>query len=190
MKYFAVSIGVLCMVGVIGCLQSVRRDIFPPIVAHKDTVVSGSKPTSTKTSKRFNDTIFVKLNSPPENFNNSVFVAANELFDSGNFNEAKKQFISVVEQTEVPDSIRFESQFMVAECHVQQSAYVPALNNLIGLESENKLPSGVHEKVLLRLGQLYCTQNDNNKAISYFSKLKNIYPNSRFLALANCNSIK
>lgn len=189
MKFTSVTIAVLLLFFWSGCLKSVRRDIFPPIVAHGDSVVLSPKVTQ-KPSKRFTDTVYVKLNSMPENFENTKFSAANTVFDEGNYTQAQKQFIEVVEDPSTPDSIRFEALFMVAECSIQTSDYTVAYNNLMGLNGEKGITPYVHEKVLLRLGQLLCTQNDTQKAQTYFNQLKSLFPQSRFLPLATCNSIK
>lgn len=189
MKFLSVIISVLVLLSCYGCLKSVRRDIFPPIVARNDSLVVHPA-ISKKPSKRFTDTLYVKLNSQPENFDNTKFSQANVLFDEGKYSEAQKQFIDVVEDASTPNSIRFESQFMVAECGIQSSDYKVAYNNLIVLNNQHGLSATVHEKVLLRLGQLLCTQNNNQKAQEYFNELKSKYPTSRFLPLANCNSLK
>jgi len=46
------------------------------------------------------------------------------------------------------------------------------------------------EKVLLRIGQIFCQEKDFDSAEKYFIQLKNKFPNSMFNRLANCNFIK
>ncbi len=88
------------------------------------------------------------------------------------------------------DSLWFESSFYAAECLVTQSKVDAAGRILRTLLDSEGLPPDILEKVLVRLGQVYCYQKKHEAAEKLFKRLKEEFPESIYIPVANCESIK
>ena len=58
------------------------------------------------------------------------------------------------------------------------------------IENDPMLTDIVNERVLVRLGQIYCVEKDQQKAEDYFKLLRNTYPESIYIPLADCDVVK
>ncbi len=90
----------------------------------------------------------------------------------------------------IQDSAYYEAKYYEAECMIQHQRFAQALTALRNLNAVPHLPSQIHQKVLVRIGQLYCVLKQPAKAEQYFTQLKTLYPNSPFRRLANCDFLR
>jgi TolA-binding protein len=88
------------------------------------------------------------------------------------------------------DSLYYETLFFVCECNIINENFDEAEMKLIKMYNDKITPKAVYEKVLVRLGQIYCYKNDIKTAKKYFQKVKKEFPNSIYLPFANCDFVR
>lgn len=145
---------------------------------------------------RFVDTTIIKMpDVVPEKLNISKELT--ELFDSAlkdldqqDFKSARQKFSSIKNTLNDGDSLYFEADFYVVECDVSEAKYDEAKKHLESMLADVRLHDSVLERVLVRLGQIYCAKNDIKKANQYFSRLIDVNPNSIYNKVANCDFLK
>ena len=157
--------------------------------------VSENKNETKTYNSRFSDTTTIVINPSTGSGStvysvNDQFAAAIQEFDDEQYESACNKAAYFAETFAYGDSLYYESLFLLSECSIINEAFDDAEKTLKNLLHEKQLPSSVHEKVLVRLGQLYCVKNKPKKAEKYFRELKRKYPRSIYLPLANCNSVR
>lgn len=153
-----------------------------------DTVKIADKP-----KQRFSDTTLIMLPTITaerkvelnDDFDKLVY-----LFDAEKFSEACPKFKTYSETLSTSDSLYYEAKFFYSECLFQQNQINDGKAILIQIEKDKELTDIVRERVLVRLGQIYCIEGNEKKADSYFKTLRNEYPKSIYIPLANCNVVK
>lgn len=109
------------------------------------------------------------------------------IFDTGNYALSAEKFRALSETLKEKDTLISEINFYLAESYIANNEFSKAMDILKKLESENNQNIELNQKVLVRLGQIYCILNMKNEANKYFKKLAKFYPNSVYLKLSNCN---
>lgn len=144
-----------------------------------------------------NDTVFIKLppiyiNESSENKERSLSVeldSAIYLFNNGKYEDACERFGILQETLKEKDSLYYEAVFYSAECLIVHNEYKLA-NRLLNDIMNNELSTNLKQRVLLRQGHILCALGDESTAQWYFDKLKSDFPNSIYLKLADCNTLK
>jgi TolA-binding protein len=181
------------------CSPVRTRYPFNPIT--KDTV-SETKETESKiledepiTQQKkdilLNDTISsvsdVEEKNEYRDYLSELFNSALEKFDRKEFKNASNDFKLLMNTLEKGDSLQLEASFFYAECLIELNDYSVAeilLNDLRNIENK---PDSISEKVLVRLGQLYCILNAKERALMIFEEFHQKYPDSIYKPLAKCD---
>ena len=87
------------------------------------------------------------------------------------------------------DSLYYEITFYLSECLIVKDKFVEAEEVLKMLVNRPNIPSDVIQKSLVRLGQIYCVVSRPAEANKVFTKLKTDFPRSKYIPLANCESV-
>lgn len=142
---------------------------------------------------RFSDTTTIVINpaTNAEQYSiNDQFDLAVQEFDNENYEQACSKAAYFAETFAFGDSLYYESLFLLSECSIVNEDFDEAEKILKSLAYEKSLLPAIEEKVLVRLGQLYCVKNKPKTARKYFKKLKRKYPHSIYIPLANCESVR
>lgn len=147
--------------------------------------------TQQKKDILLDDTVFLESDSVVKNeyddYFLEIFNSALEKFDRKEFKDASKDFKLLMNTLEKGDSLQLESSFFYAECLIEFNDYSVAEILLNDLRSIKNKPEAISEKVLVRLGQLYCILNANERALMIFEEFNQKYPNSIYKPLAKCD---
>lgn len=182
--------------------QNVQNSPNQNIQSNGDKIIKNG--TEKKSAIRFADTTTLDL-SPiyaqkldnnkeskknPINYIDSLYNQAVVFMDEGNTEEAKAIF-TTLKQTLLPgDSLYYEANFMEIECIISKNDISNAEILLKKMYNDEKITDQAYEKVLVRLGQIECVKANHGSSQKYFDELKNKYPNSIYLKVANCNFLK
>lgn len=109
------------------------------------------------------------------------------LFNSGNYTSSLEKFKALSETLKENDTLIYETQYYIAECHIAKNEFSKAMDILKKLEITSDNKSEIMQKTLVRLGQMYCILNMKKDANGYFKKLKSRFPHSNYNKVANCN---
>lgn len=115
---------------------------------------------------------------------------ANQLLEHGETEKAREKFSILSSTLPYGDSLYYEAKFGEIECLIAQNNIVQAKKLLQELNKDKGINAETEEKTLVRLGQIECIQNNQPEAETYFNQLKNKYPRSIYLKVANCNFLK
>ncbi len=111
-------------------------------------------------------------------------------FDQGNYDKACDEFELLSGILPARDPLRYEALFMLAECAAVRDQLVTSVRLLESLYNDADAPPAVSEKVMVRLGQLYCVLGDDARAEQLFDLFRTTYPSSTYLPLADCSSVR
>jgi TolA-binding protein len=111
-------------------------------------------------------------------------------FDNEEYSKACPKFKSFSETFSPGDSLYYEANFFYSECLIQDNKIKEGKALLKMIENDKLLTDIVRERVLVRLGQIYCLENNETQAQEYFRTLRNDYPKSIYIPLADCSVVK
>lgn len=114
----------------------------------------------------------------------------NQLLEKGEVEIAREKFSVLASTLPYGDSLYYEAKFGEVECLIAQRNITQAKKLLQELSKDKGINAVTEEKTLVRLGQIECIQNNSQAANNYFNQLKNKYPRSIYLKVANCNFLK
>ena len=140
---------------------------------------------SDTTIVNMDDIVMISEDSYLQGFDSAV-----EKFDSGEYELALSKFQVYSETLPPSDSLYFETLFFISECYIALDNLNKAKNLLEELEVFGGVPDTVMEKVLVRIGQIWCVLDDELQAEAYFQMLRKKYPKSKYLPLANCSVVR
>ena len=143
--------------------------------------------------ERFSDTTLIMLPTITAERSNSLsddFDIAVRMFDDEKYDEACPKLKTYAETLTQGDSLYYEARFFYSECLLQQNKIAEGKSILMQIENDPMLTDIVNERVLVRLGQIYCVEKDQQKAEDYFKLLRNTYPESIYIPLADCDVVK
>ncbi len=142
---------------------------------------------------RFRDTTYIILNENNEVSSNSKFKddfnSAVKLYDNEKFDEACEMFNNLLEAMPDDDPLFSELRYYIAECNISKNDFEPAKEILSELVNLTSIKDELLERVLVRLGQVFCVQGDSKNAKRLFDKLRKDFPKSIYLQLADCKAI-
>lgn len=144
------------------------------------------------TESRFSDTTEIIIPANPVNQTiplDEQFQEAVREFDNEQYERACGKFRRFAETLPLGDSLYYESYFFVAECSIVRNELDHAEQILARLYGSEDLPDPVVQKVLVRLGQVYCVKGQPETAQALFDELKADYPESIYLQIANCDAV-
>lgn len=172
------------------CLQPVRHRIFndlPDNAYHaKDKGVTSNTPLKV----RFSDTLYLPVHSGTSASFAAMLSQAAKLADEGKTDEALNICKQLSETLDDSDSLRFESDFASAEILLASGRYQDASTAFQRMNESKAAPRVIKEKSLLRYGQALCALNRNGEASKVFEAFQEQYASSKYLQLANCESIR
>lgn len=163
-------------------------------VTSRKSLEKERKPRKSNLNKaRFSDTTVVEL--PPIYSGSGASLAydfdqAIKEFDASEFASACEKIRFFAGTFAEGDSLYYESMFYLSECEIVDNNVHKSKNILSDLLDEEGCPDSIHERCLIRLGQVYCVLGDEAKAKEYFQRLITRFPNSIYISIANCESIK
>ena len=111
-------------------------------------------------------------------------------FDVNFIEKACNKFDFFASTLNPSDTLYFESLFYKSECLIAKQEYKEAEKILNRILRNEDTPSNIMQKTLVRIGHIYCVNNKPEMAEMAFEKLKNDYPKSKLIKLANCESVK
>lgn len=170
----------------------------------RTTTMTKVKPKEKKTKKivkkdtveyydRFNDTTMIVLDDVKikqhEDIKGAFTQTVNE-FKAGLYETSCEKFSIFAGTLAQGDSLLYEAIFYDCECKILDDNIIDAKIILSELLSDKDITDRVMQKVLVRLGQIECVSGNSEKANEYFNELKVKYPNSKYIKLANCESVK
>jgi len=142
--------------------------------------------------ERFADTTVIRLPDiqlDESSVLNSEVTLAIDLFYEEKYQEACGKFESLSGTITDNDENFFEVRYYLVECMLRENKFEESRQELEFLLNRRSVPDKVMEKILIRLGQIYCLQNKPDTAQPYFNRLKNEFPKSIYIPLANCQSV-
>lgn len=127
-------------------------------------------------------------NSGMDDFSRYSLIA-NNYFNAGNIGKAKTLF-EYIKNSMLIEPLWFETCYSLAECHISENNFQPALNELESILIYEEIPKEIREKALIRAGQIECILGNKVNSSKYFITLRKEFPKSIYLPLADCNKIK
>lgn len=154
---------------------------------------NGTKLNNFEKTSRFGDTTYLALQDvkiEQQSDISQMLTDAVKLFKKGSYDKSCSEF-SLLASTFAPgDSLFYEAAFYDCECKILNNNIIDAKIILKELLKDEYITNRVEQRVLVRLGQIECISDNKTKAMEYFSKLKEKYPDSKYLKLANCESVE
>lgn len=144
-----------------------------------------------KPKRRFSDTTYIYLSkmgdSPPPSSNE--YTKAVQIYEAGDYEESCMMFNLLKEQLSESDPNYYDVMFYCSECLIIDDDMYGAESILKDLLVNTHVSNKIRQKVLVRLGQVYCVLDNKDMANTLFKKLKQEFPNSVYIPLANCESV-
>lgn len=125
--------------------------------------------------------------NPYYDYLSEIFESAIEKFDRKDFKNACNDFKLLMNTLEKDDSLQIEASFFYAECLIEFNDFYVAEILLNDLKQTRNKPESIDQKVLVRLGQLYCILNAIDRAYMIFEEFNTKYPDSIYKPLAKCH---
>ncbi len=142
---------------------------------------------------KFYDTTVIKLPTAYAQTGESIagqFDRAYREYENENYQSSCDKFRTFAETFAKGDSLQFEALFLHSECLLLENKLSQAENVLLSLLPDAKLPKSILQKVLVRLGQVYCVMDKEKSAEMYFSRLRKEFPQSPYIKIADCSAVK
>ncbi len=155
--------------------------------------------SSSTVKDRFSDTTYIYLsdeveptnevdskNSERETPNADIYTKALEKYNRSEYNSACNDFKSFLEKYNDKDEVYYDAKYHLAECLVLNKSFDEAIDLFSIILSSQNVPNEIIQQTLVRMGQVYCMQNKMSLAQRNFERLKNEFPDSKYLPLATC----
>lgn len=113
-----------------------------------------------------------------------------ELYEKNKIDDAQKKLMTILSTLSKENRQYYQARYYLTECSIAKNKTKEAKKELEELYKIETLEDEILEKVILRLGQIACTNKNNEKANEYFDELKDKFPDSELIKLANCNFLK
>ncbi len=139
----------------------------------------------------YSDTTYVDIETETEKEPLSFFLQfkkAESRFEAGLYDVCDKMKI-FADIFADGDSLQFEAMFLQAECALINNEFEKGKELLLLIKNDERTPNSVKEKILVRLGHVCCVMDRKAEAQKYFNKLREEYPSSEFIKLANCEAL-
>lgn len=144
-----------------------------------------------KPKHRFADTTYIYISkldkiSPKKD---SKFEKAVMIYESGDYDRSCEMFEQMKDTYPENDTAYYSVMFYRSECLIIEEDLYGAESILKELLYHANTPDPIMQKVLVRLGQVYCVLGNKDMANTLFKRLRQEYPNSVYIPLANCESV-
>lgn len=116
--------------------------------------------------------------------------AAIILYENNKIDDAQKKLMTILSTLSKENRQYYQARYYLTECSIAKNRTKEAKKELEELYKIETLEDDILEKVILRLGQIACINKNIEKANEYFEELKDRFPESELINLANCNFIK
>ena len=144
---------------------------------------------------QFADTTYIYLDGANVEEGSEVVEASQEelyhqaisKFNNEDYNSACNNFKVFLENYNQRDAIYYDARFHLGECLVLNNSTNEAIEIFNHILNSQNVPDEIVQQALVRIGQVYCSQNKMSLAQRYFTRLKNEYPKSIYLRVANCD---
>jgi len=113
-----------------------------------------------------------------------------DYYENQEITKSRNVLEDILSKIKKSDKKYLEVLYYLAECDISENKLTKAKEKLNEIYKNKNVDSQIMEKVLLRIGQIFCYEKNNTKATEYFKELKSLNPNSILNKLANCNFIK
>lgn len=113
-----------------------------------------------------------------------------ELYENNKVDDAQKKLLTILSTLSKENRQYYQARYYLTECSIAKNKTKEAKKELEELYKIETLEDDILEKVILRLGQISCLNKNNEKANEYFEELKDRFPASELINLANCNFVK
>lgn len=151
--------------------------------------------SAVESRNRFADTTYIYLDGANSSNEIEISEASHEelyrqalnKFNNEDYNSACNNFKVFLENYTLRDNIYYDARFHLGECLVLNNSISEAIDIFNNILNSQNVPDEVIQQALVRLGQVYCSQNKMSLAQRYFTRLRNEYPKSIYLKVANCN---
>ena len=151
--------------------------------------------SAVESRNRFADTTYIYLDGAnsgneveiSETSHEELYRQALNKFNNEDYNSACNNFKVFSENYTLRDAIYYDARFHLGECLVLNNSISEAIDIFNNILNSQNVPDEVIQQALVRLGQVYCSQNKMSLAQRYFTRLRNEYPKSIYLKVANCN---
>ncbi len=151
--------------------------------------------SAVESRNRFADTTYIYLDGAnsgneveiSETSHEELYRQALNKFNNEDYNSACNNFKVFLENYTLRDDIYYDARFHLGECLVLNNSISEAIDIFNNILNSQNVPDEVIQQALVRLGQVYCSQNKMSLAQRYFTRLRNEYPKSIYLKVANCN---
>ncbi len=157
----------------------------------ESSISPGEYETADYSEDRFSDTTVIIVQPSPVTAHNSLvsrFEKSAEDFDNERYEESCGKFRLYAETFAKEDSLRYESLFYHCECLILENKINEAQAILEDI-FDSSAPDAVKEKVIVRLGQIHCVNGDKKEAQTLFDLLRNRFPSSIYIPVANCDVV-
>jgi TolA-binding protein len=144
-----------------------------------------------KPKQRFSDTTYIYLSkmNKTSGISNVEYIKAVQIYEAGNYDKSCEMFVNMKNQYTKSDTTFYNVLFYCSECKIIEEDLYEAESILKELLVDPQTPNSTRQKVLVRLGQVYCVLGNKEMASTLFKKLRQEFPNSVYLPLANCESV-
>lgn len=109
--------------------------------------------------------------------------------ENGNIDNGCAKIREFLSSSPPPDSLYFEAKFYEAECAIQNNKLNAALDLLLQLQKDHRIPNLLWQKTTVRIGQVYCVLNNRGRAQYYFQLVLSRFPDSPYRAVATCDAV-
>jgi len=124
-----------------------------------------------------------------ESIQNELELAV-DLYEQNKIDKAQEKLVAILSTLSKENRQYYQARYYLSECDISKNKLKVAKKNLEELFKTETLEDDILEKVILRLGQIECFNKNNDKANEYFEELKDRFPSSELLKLANCDFVK
>lgn len=108
-------------------------------------------------------------------------------FNNEDYNSACNNFKVFLENYNQRDAIYYDARFHLGECLILNNSIDEAIEIFNQILNSQNVPDEIVQQALVRIGQVYCSQNKMSLAQRFFTRLKNEFPKSIYLRVANCD---
>lgn len=133
-----------------------------------------------------------KLNNTQDKNKKAIineYQIAISLFNDDKFDQASPIINKLIKEFSDSDTLKYEALFYRSECLIQEGKIKKSIRILLSLIDNKLSTASVLEKSLVRIGHLYCIENNKQVAEIYFNRLRIEFPKSLFIKLANCSVV-
>ncbi len=167
--------------------SSYFRNLKTKQVEGKQVAEPASDSYSAVSDFRHKDTTIIYLNTIEKNPINTKLNEAVKDIDNENYKKAYSQLNTIFESIQPENKLYNIVYYYLGECELFLNKIEEAEKRFNRIISSKDNSEAIIERSLIRMGQINCLRKQNEKALFYFQKLKEDFPNSIYSAFAKCS---